>query len=50
MSDAALPSLSDLQARFLQHMRIGNSSPRTIEQWRYTLGRFRGWCRWASAG
>jgi len=33
-----------LQAQFLQWMRMRNCTPRTIEQWTFTLDRFSSWC------
>ena len=38
-----LPSPAHLKERFLDHMRMQNASPRTLEQWNYTLRRLLLW-------
>ena len=43
MSLSLVPSLSVLQARFLNAMQLDNCSTRTVEQWGYTLRRFLRW-------
>ncbi len=40
----ALPAPPLLCARYLQHMRMQNSTERTVELWEYTLKKFWNWC------
>ena len=43
-NDNNTPKPEILKRSFLQWMRMRNNSPRTIEQWEYTIRRFNDWC------
>jgi integrase/recombinase XerD len=44
MSNNNPPTPEPLRRSFLQWLRMRNLSPRTIEQWEYTIRRFNLWC------